>query len=215
MGESDAVQNISLASMNIQSKCFCTLKSTFEIFSHDLTFAEDYYAKIAENEKQSPRQTLFVTECRRLAQFCNLRAIDKQSDTKSFDDFVIIYDVFDGRAPVRKPDIARGVPKSNADGDPNKLLFFSGYPSLRLLVQQGSYFEIDPQFFDLHLSFVKDSVTSCSLHPSYYTVPSAQCNIFQTSITSIGATTVGDRRFRNLMEKEMPLRKAWMCTCPT
>ncbi|KAL9045180.1 MAG: hypothetical protein Q9214_001744 [Letrouitia sp. 1 TL-2023] len=149
-----------------------------------------------------------MTECRRLAHFCNLQATDKQSDTNSFDEFGIVYDIFEGRAPVRKPGIARGVQNSNEDGDSNKLLFFSGYPSLRLLVQQGSHFNIDPEFFDLHLSFVKESVTSCNMHPSYYTLPSAQCNIFQTSITSIGAATVRDRRFRDLVEKRDAFKKS-------
>ena len=142
-----------------------------------------------------------MTECRRLAQFCNLQATDEQSDANSFDDFAIIYDIFDRRAPIRQPGIARGARNSNEGGDANKLIFFSGYPSVRLLVQLGSLFDIDLEFFDRHLSFVKDSVTSCNMHPSYYTLPSTQCNIFQTSITSIGATTVGDRRFRDLMEK--------------
>lgn len=200
MEESCAVQHPSLASRSIQSTSPYAAKSQVETLCHCLTFI-DYYTKITEHEKQSPRRTLFVTECRRLAQFCNLQATDKQSDPNNFDEFAIIYDIFDGRAPIRKPGIARGVRNSNEDGDSNKLLFFSGYPSFQLLVQLGSHFDIDPEFFDLHLSFIKDSVTSCNMHPSYYTLPSTQCNIFQTSMTSIGATTVGDRRFRDLMEK--------------
>lgn len=207
MGESYGIRNPSLASKKIQSKSSYTVKSQVETSCHCLTFAEDYYTKIAEHEKQSPRKTLFVTEYRRLAKFWKLQATDKQSDTNGFDDFAIIYDIFDGRAPVRKPGIARDVRNSNEDGDSNTLLFFSGYPSLRILMQQGNHFDIDPEFFDLHLSFVKDSFTSCNMHPSYYTLPSAQCNIFQTSITSIGATTAGDRRFRNLMEKRDAFKK--------
>ena len=206
MEESCAVQHPSLTSRSIQSTSSCTAESQVETSYHYLTFAEEYYTKIAEYVKQSPRRTLFVTECRRIAQFCNLHATDRQSDTNSFDEFAIIYDIFSGRAPIRRPDIARGVPNLNEDGDSNKLLFFSGYPSLQLLVQLGSHFDIDPEFFDLHLSFVKDSVTSCNMHPSYYTLPSTQCNIFQTSMTSIGATTVGDRRFRDLMEKRDALK---------
>lgn len=82
----------------------------------------------------------------------------------------------------------------------NRLLFISGYPSKEMLLQFGNVFDIDPAFFDTHLSFIGYDATTCEMHPSYYTLPSHQQTIFQISVPCIGGAPE-DSRYNSLSEK--------------
>ncbi len=163
-----------------------------------LHFPGDYAAAIKNFDDQHYRQSLFVRHCRRLAQF--LRSTHCRSEEQDVIDFAWLYDLADDRPPVVSSYVTHPTRAMNDIGNHNKLLFLSGYPSARLLLELGSQFSIDPAFFDTHLSFIKDDITSCSLHPSHYILPSRQHTVFQTSITSIGAAPE-DLRYDNLTKK--------------
>lgn len=68
----------------------------------------------------------------------------------------------------------------------NRILYLSGYPSAHTLTEIGSKYQISPEFFDKHLSFVTEGSTNCKIHPSHYILPSEQQLVLQISIPSIG-----------------------------
>ena len=84
-----------------------------------------------------------------------------------------------------------------ASADFNHLLFLSGYPSPRVLAELGWRYEIDPEYFDRHLSFLKSNRRSDGCRREgkeadrpeepWPMIPTLQRNIFQTAIVSIGA----------------------------
>lgn len=161
--------------------------------------ARDYEHRVRRLAEQSYRQTLFVRDCKRLLQF--LESADRQSETRQdLIDFAKLYSLQGGGSPVGYPLFPNGFPAWTKASNKNCLLFLSGYPSARLLLEIGGHFDIDPTFFDTHLSYLKGDISSCSMHPSYYSLPSQRQMIFQTTIDSI-AGAPEDTGYCNLSEK--------------
>jgi hypothetical protein len=141
---------------------------------------------------------LAITQFKRLLQF--LRDARRQGSKQESNDFALIYNLSSDKRPVPQP-FATCYRQSKHNGGPyNQLLFLSGYPSAPLLEEIGDYFDVDPKFFDSHLGFVGDNATSCSIHPSYYALPSRQHTVFQTSIPTIGGIH-GDSQYDSLSLK--------------
>jgi hypothetical protein len=66
----------------------------------------------------------------------------------------------------------------------NSLLFLRGYPSKEWLSTIGSHYNVDPEFFHRHLSFLSDGMPHKSTQK--ITLPSSQRTIFQLTLTSFG-----------------------------
>lgn len=171
-----------------------------ELANTRLATPEDYRDKISKLNTQSRRQNLYVRDCKRLAQFLNLPSQSRQDHNDMVQNFAWLYDLSGDCPPVGHPFITRRVPVDHEAGESNKLLFLSGYPSARVLLEIGAQFDLDPEFFDTHLSFVRADFTTCDKHPSYYVLPSRQDTVFKTNITSIGAAPE-DLRYASLPKK--------------
>lgn len=160
--------------------------------------AETYAEKILRLDEQSHRQTLFVANCRRVNQLFR----DQHFGSKVqglHDDFCWLYDL---------DEEANAAPRGErfavkyASGEPNnakrnQILYMSGYPDATTIKQIGECFDVDPAFFDRHLAYYKDEVSTCDIHPSHYRLPSRQREIFQTTVTSVGGVT-GNAKPANL-----------------
>lgn len=147
--------------------------------------------------KQSLSRSLFSTHCRRLAEF--LRNAPDQPLPKS-SQFAWLYELSGDSLPLGRA----FNPSMEIAESAKYLLFLAGYPSKHELLQLGHLFDIDPAFFDTHLSFIGDDVTSCEIHPSYYTLPSQHQTIFQTSVPCVGGAPE-DPRYDRLSEKRADL----------
>ncbi|KAI3319613.1 hypothetical protein HD806DRAFT_538961 [Xylariaceae sp. AK1471] len=159
--------------------------------------AQAYEARIQRLYNQSLRKSLFSIQCRRLAEY--LRSTQSQAQALN-NHFAWLYSFSEEAVPEARAFSIQNLHHAKNNADTNQLLFLSGYPSKELLLHLGGLFDIDPAFFDTHLSFIGNDVTSCDVHPSYYTLPSHQQTIFQTSVPCIGGAPE-DPRYGNLLEK--------------
>lgn len=159
-----------------------TLQAQLCLERNSLTPTE-YHEKVQQLDNQSQQRSLFTTHCRRIAEY--LRNSRNQQSSGDIH-FAWLYDFSSDRAPIALAFDPKDVPISRTEGT-NRLIFLAGYPSRHKLLQLGDLLDIDPAFFDMHLSFVRDDITSCEVHPSYYTLPSHQQTIFQVSVPCIGA----------------------------
>lgn len=67
----------------------------------------------------------------------------------------------------------------------NSLLILNGYPSAEWINEIGSKYNIDPEFFHRHLSFLQDN--QLENHTPAFTLLSHQSTIFQLSMISVGS----------------------------
>ncbi|MCJ1387072.1 hypothetical protein MMC17_010201 [Xylographa soralifera] len=157
-----------------------------------------YRDRIESTANISTNESLFVTEHKRLAKFMRSSADTPSADQS--DNFARVYEL---SGETRAAGISYTEYLSLLQpGSPihNQLLFLAGYPSAALLVDIATHYGVDPEFFDRHLSFVDDSLTTCSIHTAHHVLPSQLQTVFQTSITSIGGQH-GDPTFQNLAWK--------------
>ena len=84
----------------------------------------------------------------------------------------------------------------------NSLLILNGYPSAEWINEIGSKYNIDPEFFHRHLSFLQDD--HLESHPPAFTLPSHQSTIFQLSIISVGSQE--DSRHAGIESKRIDSR---------
>ncbi|KAF9888435.1 hypothetical protein FE257_008713 [Aspergillus nanangensis] len=138
------------------------------------TTAAGYHEWVIQMSDLSPKETLFSGNCKRLAKFLHDA---EASGTKNQEarGFATVYSLN-----------LQGDDNDPAKNDSNSIIYISGYPSARALTEIGSKYQIGPEFFDRHLSFVGDDPTNCRIHPSHYFLPSQQQFVLQLSIPSIG-----------------------------
>ena len=73
---------------------------------------------------------------------------------------------------------------SNGDNESRSLIFLRGYPQYAELLEIGCQYEVDPEAFYRHLSFLSSNRALERQKP--FTLPSFQRPIFQLSLTSVG-----------------------------
>ena len=126
-------------------------------------------------------------------------------EAKDLESFAWIYNLYPHVPLEGKPFNEYVASNPSAIPDCSQLLFLSGYPSPRILAELGWRYEIDPEYFDRHLMFLKSNKRrgEKGLGQSEETssiIPSLQRNILQTAIVSIG---VQDKSYESTTSKRL------------
>jgi hypothetical protein len=143
---------------------------------------------------------------RRLAVFLN-RPFEANDPTRlppeagHDDGFALLYELRP-KIPASGIKLSRTLAPQSRQPDHNTLIFLNGYPSPEWLNELGAKYNIDPEFFHRHLSFLsRDDITA---QDPAFTLPSFQRTIFQMTVTSIGVHNIpfdGDIEVRRSFAK--------------
>jgi len=103
-------------------------------------------------------------------------------------DFALAYNLQPGTSPTA---IHLSLPlqelptrEDSASSESGILIFLKGFPSPEWLNEIGSHYQVDPEFYYRHLSFLHSSTAAERQTP--FTLPSSQRSIFQITLTSVG-----------------------------
>lgn len=151
---------------------------------------ESYRDEALRLDKLSHRDSLFIANCRRVAQLFRDDPTDSQ-DPDQNKNLCWLYDLDDGAdIPPQAEHFAARFANGDANNqERNQILFMCGYPDATTIRQIGECFRLDMTFFDRHLSYYKDEIATCHIHPSHHDLPSRQQIVFQTLATTVGGVT--------------------------
>jgi hypothetical protein len=156
----------------------------------------EYARKVLDHSQTSISDSLFSgQEYGNLAQFLwtpyllsSGRSSPRHSRPEQADGFAWLYELRPEVPPVGRQ-LSLPLPrlKRNDSVDCNCLLFLRGYPSAEWILELGSRYKIDPEFFHRHMHYLSDSQDAARRTP--FMLPSSQKTIFQMSVTSVGTQT--------------------------
>ena len=124
-------------------------------------------------------------------------AIASRPDERDFALYYSLKDLKDSPKPTSLPspllDLSFTSPNGKMGG---ALVFLIGYPSQDWILQLGAAYNIDPEFFRVHLGFLNRQGEQLYDFPR---LPSYRRSLFQLHITSIGIRHVPD--YHNIQER--------------
>lgn len=169
----------------------------------------DYAQKVLDYSRSTIRNSLHGGSAyRNLAQFLNTplkKTSTRSTFTSSYEEtgFARLYELKPGKRATASP-LSLPLDRSAQADNPehNSLLILNGYPSAEWINELGSKYNIDPEFFHRHLSFLQDN--QLESHTPAYTLPSHQSTITQISVISVGSqedSWRADRKSQRLESK--------------
>lgn len=189
----------------------------------------EYARRILDHSQTSISDSLFSgQEYSNLAQFLwtpyqfsSGKTSSRHSRADKADGFAWLYELRSEVPPVgRQLSLPLTRVRRSDSADYNCLLFLRGYPSAEWILELGSRYNIDPEFFHRHMHYLSDSRDAARRTP--FVLPSSQMTTFQMSLTSVG--TQADSTYADVKSKRaaavrkmdlylhnLRVRQGWRC----